>query len=169
LSSPSVSSGLGWVAGSGHLPGSRFQPGPRGHNAFVTTPRDPDLQHLADLLDFLPGPDDREFWLDIDHGRGIPLDGLAMSMEVLRDPAPHESAVVVLAQYLMALFESRGLAELLDDRLRYVDLPLSFGKSPRSLGNYWVRDLLDTCWRLCVCYNADGSWARKWPEGEHSR
>lgn len=130
---------------------------------------DPDLQHLADLIDFLPGPDDREFWLDMDHGRGIPLDGLAISVHVLRESAPHESAVVVLAQYLMALFESRGLAEQLNERLRRVDLPLSLGKQPLSLGKYWVRDLLDTCWRLCVRYNADGSWAHKWPGGEHSR
>lgn len=122
-------------------------------------PRDPDLQHLADLLDFLPGPDDQEFWRQVDGGLDLPLDALAVSLHVLHESAPHDGHIVQLAECLMAVFdwERPELTELLDERLRRLDLPVV------TLGRHWINDLTTTCWRLCVRHNADGSWATKWP------
>ncbi|MER7131356.1 hypothetical protein [Streptosporangium saharense] len=138
-----------------------------GHDDGVNTPTnpDPDLRHLTDLLDFLPGPDDREFWDLVDSGQDLPLDGLTDALNVLRDPAPHDGRIVHLAEYLMAFFDREGpeLVELLDERLRRLDLPTV------ALGRHWISDLTATCWRLLVRYNADGSWAKKWPESNYVR
>lgn len=134
----------------------------------MTTPTDPDLKHLADLLDFLPGADDHEFWALLD-GKGhsptpddhvdYVLKKLVGGLLVLRAPEPHPSHVVNLVQYLMMFFggDHPGLYPLIDRYLANIPLP------PEILGRYWVEDLMATCWRLYVRYSANGSWADKWP------
>jgi hypothetical protein len=70
---------------------------------------DPDLQHLADLLGFLPGPDDGRFWTLVDERgtqrtRRYVLDKMSWHLLTLRtaDPPPHK--VVALVEYLMMFF-----------------------------------------------------------------
>jgi hypothetical protein len=157
------------MAGSGHLPEARLFLLPHGDDRFVTTPADPDLRHLADLLDFLPGPSDREFWAKV-HGNGelstdeqyvgYMLNKLAYHALVLRQSEPARVDVAGLAKYLIMFFGGRH-PKLLDFLSRHLDdLYLPDG----TMGRLWTDDLITTCWRIYVRYSADGSWAHVWPE-----
>ncbi|MGW4425750.1 hypothetical protein [Streptosporangium sp. NPDC004631] len=107
----------------------------------MTTPTDPDLRHLADLLDRLPGPDDREFWALVDgKGHGPTADDhvdyvlrkLVGGLLVLRSPEPHPNHVVNLVDYLMMFFggDHLGLYPLINRYLAPIPLP------PEILGRY---------------------------------
>lgn len=158
----------GALAASGRLPRSPGRPQTiTVHDDVVTTP-DPDLRHLADLIDFLPGPDDREFWALVDGKGHAPtkddhvdyvLDKLVNSLLVLRDPNPQPNRITCLVEYLMMFFggDHPGLYPLLNPHLAPIPLP------PEILSRYWVEDLMATCWRLHVRYSATGAWAERWP------
>jgi len=137
----------------------------------MDTPRDPDLDHLADLLSFLPGPDDQEFWGEVaDKGRP-PIDpsrsdnvlkNLVAHIPALGKPDPHPREIARLVQYLLMFFggEHPSLHEPVGRRFSF-----AAGESWETVGRLWLEDLTATCWRLHVRYAADESWwTRKWPE-----
>lgn len=139
----------------------------------MTTPTDPDLRHLADLVSFLPDPNDREFWDQVASKDRPPSDpsysdyvikNLIVLMPVLRKTDPRPNEIKKLLQYLMMFFggDSGRLHEPIGRRFPFV------AGRWETIGQLWLEDLVATCWRLYVRYAADGAWAEKWPEDIHA-
>jgi hypothetical protein len=137
-----------------------------------TFPSDPDLRHLADLLDLLPGPDDRDFWERV-AGKGSPpnplhytdyvIKNVAVHMAVLRTPTPQPRGVEQLAQYLLMFFggDHPRLRDLLSRRVTH------FAVKGDAVGRWWLDDLTATCWRLYVRYKS-GERLMEWPVDFHA-
>ena len=152
------------VTRSGHSQGSRLFFWGNGHDAFVTSSGDPDLRHLADLLDFLPGPDDPHFWenLPCEPRTHYVLEKLVPKIPILRDPNPPPVELAYLAKYLMYFFKA-DTPEMLDHVGRQTDLPMY-----ELAGHHWLGDLQATCWRLYVRYRHPGkNRLEAWPDDFH--
>jgi hypothetical protein len=133
-------------------------------------PNDADLEHLLNLLDLLPGPEDREFWSQVGNkGYRHPdqvdrVEYIFGNLRAFLGPlqrTPIASFVIPrLAEYLLMFFgeDCPPLWNLLDQRLPSIPLPSGM------LGQRWANDLCDTAWRLYVRYSADGSWREKWTD-----
>lgn len=158
------------LAGWGRFPAPRCNPLVRDHDDGVTTPTDPDLQHLANLLSFLPGPDDQEFWAAVADKDRQPSDpphsdyvikNLVGNLPMFDKSAPQRREITELVKYLLMFFggEHPSLHEPIGRRFPFV------AGEWETLGRLWLKDLTATCWRLHVRYAADESWwTRKWPE-----
>jgi hypothetical protein len=158
------------LAGSGRPPRRHCNPPSHGHDGIVNTPTDPDLQHLSNLLSFLPGPDDHSFWKEVSE-KGRPssdpphsdyvIKNLVGNMPMLQKSAPKPREITELVKYLLMFFggEHPSLHEPIGRRFPFV------AGEWETLGRLWLKDLTATCWRLHVRYTADESWwTRKWPE-----
>lgn len=125
-------------------------------NQVTTVPTDPDVTHLADLLNLLPGPEDRDFWERV-AGKGEPpnepgrtsyvIRNLVVHMPAFRKSDPQSREIARLVTYLMMFFggDPRGLHELIGRRFPFVA-----GSQYETLGELWLKDLIATCWRLYV-------------------
>ncbi len=121
---------------------------------------DPDLQHLIDLLDLLPGPDDRPFWEDLpsesrtDHL----LEKLVPKISILHKSDPLPVEIEDLAKYLMMFFNPNNAAmhDYIGRQTHAVPYELA--------GQHWLNDLQATCWRLYVRYQPGGLRLSKWPQ-----
>lgn len=125
----------------------------------MDTSSDPDLRHLTDLLDFLPGPDDPYFWKDFpgEHRTEYLLEKLAAKIPILRKPAPQPVEITDLAKYLMMFFRSDTSA-MQDHIGRQTN-----GVPYELMGQHWLNDLQATCWRLYVRYQPEGTRLEAWP------
>ncbi|MER5647300.1 hypothetical protein [Streptosporangium sp. NPDC002524] len=135
----------------------------------MTTHTDPDLQRLSNLLSFLPGPDDPNFWKEVAEKDRPPSDpsysdyvikNLVGNMPALHKPDPQPREIAKLVQYLLMFFggNSDRLHDPIGRRFSFV------AGSWETLGQVWQEDLTATCWRLYVRYAAVESWWTKWPE-----
>ncbi|WP_283139321.1 hypothetical protein [Rhizohabitans arisaemae] len=128
---------------------------------------DPDLRHLADLLDIIPRPENQEWW-ELLAGKGkrdrqycddYVLPKLVYHLRVLRQDKPKCSDVAGLGKYLLMFFGDHD-APVLDLIERFTE---SLYLKNNVMGRLWAEDLVATSWRLFVRYSADGSWEEKWP------
>ncbi|WP_439681567.1 hypothetical protein [Embleya sp. MST-111070] len=137
----------------------------------------PDIEHMLELLAMIPGPDDIDFWNDVNAGRytsgpeGGLLDSGYFTGKVrtflhryLATGDPVDAAA--LAKYLLVFFDYDA------DSLRGA-VDFAVGDAPRLvLGPRWIADMTDTAWRVYV-HNGGRHivklpWrevlADKWPE-----
>jgi hypothetical protein len=129
-----------------------------------TFPSDPDLRHLADLLNFLPGPDDPLFWRHLpgDDPTNYVLEKLVAAIPTLRKADPTLVEVRNLAKYLMMFFAADTPA-MFDHIGRQTDA------SPyKHVGRLWVEDLHATCWRLYVRSQPNQARLEAWPASFHA-
>ncbi|GAA2215645.1 hypothetical protein GCM10009850_111130 [Nonomuraea monospora] len=141
------------------------------HARSVDTPSDSDLRHLADLLDLLPGPDEKRFWRDV-NARGdsgeLPMASiqllrlLVFAMPALRKASPTPGEIRRLIHALLIAFggDPRRLPEVIG-----AELPFVTGGQPAVIGRLWLDDLIATSWRLYVRHHGDSEERlRSWPD-----
>jgi hypothetical protein len=120
---------------------------------------DPDLQHLIELLDLLPGPDERHFWEDLpsESRTDYLLEKLVPKISILHKSDPLPVEVEDLTKYLMMFFHA-------NDAAMYDYIGRHTYALPYELaGRHWLGDLQATCWRLYVRYQPGGARLSKWP------
>lgn len=122
---------IGPLAGFGRFPWGHCNLPSLAHDDGVTTHTDPDLRHLSNLLSFLPGPDDQEFWKAVADKDRPPsnadysdyvIRNLIGNMPALHKPNPQPREIMGLVKYLLMFFggDSGRLHEPIGRRFSFV-------------------------------------------------